>query len=291
MADETRDKEDALLETPEVETPQADVTPEADAPPDETPAPPDSTDVPTEDAEPEQQKTPEQRADDAAHWQTKYQEEKEHTKVLEDSYAEAMERLKELGTPNEAATEQQEPPQQVQRPQQQDDFNIDEINEQLRDNPMLGWQAMSDAIERQMAQKVASVLDERDRRIRYEVDKREADKTLNAWAQKVGATPEDVHEAHDYFAKMGIKGSPVAMAQLTINHLNSQLTQKHIASRAAEAAAAASQKAKRQALTKQPEALSGDQPGDAGPRTVQDAIQSKFGMTKARTAEDALLGG
>lgn len=285
-----QEKEDSLLENP-TGTPSAE-TPEA-APAVETPAVADSQVKVAEDPQitpkPEE-KSSEQIAADRAYFQAQYQQEVEERKKVQSIADEALAKLAQFRPPEEPApvVQTQTTKPVVQAPQ----FSDEELTEALKDNPLLGFQAISDHMQKAVAAQVVDILDKRDQQRQMEFEQREANKTLNEFAQKSGVTAQDVAKVHEQFKALGIKGSPSAMAALTIQQLNYQLATRNVAERAAKAAADAAEKAKAQALTVQPGVGgAGASPTEQPPKNIEDVIAAKFSKPKARTAEEALLSG
>lgn len=279
-----QENEKTLLET-HGGTPQ-EVSPEAEQPKTETPAVPDSAAAAGESAPPS--KTPEQLAADAAHWQTQFQEEHEKTKHLKGLTDEALAKLRDLAP---KPMEEQPSPRPAAPSPRPPDLDDNAMNEALRENPMLGFQAVSEHLRTSVASEVAKIFDERERQREYRYEEREANRTLNEFAQKANISSDEVQAARQELVNLGIKGSPAGIAALTIQQLNARVATKNIAERVAKAEADAAQKVKTGALTRQPGTTTPGVATETPELSPAEVIARKFTRPAPKTAEQALLAG
>lgn len=264
-------KQETLPETPATpETPSADVSSEATLTPVETPASSNSTEQQVEtESKTTHGKTLEQKAADAAHWQSEAQRAKEELRAIQTPEEEAP-----VVPQPQPQLQSQPQPQQPAVPQSQD-----ELNELLRENPMLGFEAFGNSV----IDRIEAKIMEGEKRRELESQSREANKVVKDFCARNKVSAETLKSAQKWISESGLKGSPPAISGAMIDRIQYLQLINSNQETVIEAAAKAATAAQTQALTMQPETVV---PDTQAPQTVEDQIASKFRPSKADEFEN-----
>lgn len=269
-------------ETPQ-ETPPSQEVPEEQATPEETPAQSDSTDGDaTTEAKPQEApadgKTPEQIKEDAAHWQTQYQE--------------ARAELDQLRTaPDDESGDEQ--PDQPARDQKKDqpsawDLSDEELSQKLRDDPVLLAQVVQEQNRRDMQSIITSELNRIREREKFNNEAQTANRVLANFKAKNQIPDDKFTEARDYVKGLGVNGRPAAIAQMVIDHLNYQMMMGNLQRTTTEVAEKASRAVRQQLLTQQP--TDSGQPEAPAAQSPVEHIPARFGRSKSQSVLDEFFG-
>lgn len=208
---------------------------------------------------------------DRAHWQQKFQEERAKLAAL---------------TSQPAA--QPETPAQAQAQFQQQQPSREEMNQMLESDPMLGYAAVT----QHLVGHVDQLFNRKFAEIERRGEERDAQAAFNNFCTSCNVTPEEKTDAEQYVQQMGIQNSnlsPRAIKTMMADRINYNRMVSGNQKQAMEAAAQASQAAKQQAMTIQPDG--GAPPQPTGPKTVEEAIAGKFGRSRAASVLDQLSEG
>ncbi len=254
---------EVVQETPQ-ETPPASTGSEEQVKTQETPAPSDSGAPPVETA----QKTSEQLEADRAFFQKDAQDTKAQLRAMQ---------KKETQLPIAAKSVQ---PQQTQ----QNQMSLDDMNDQLRDNPTL----MLQAIAQQNNDAVTNMRQELQRDIELRSQSDEANRIVKDFASRHKIDPKHVNEARKSIEDMGLKAEPAKMAELTLMLAQSNMSRDNGNIGATQAAADAADKIKQQQLTVQPE---GGSPSSPKSVSYQEGIAGKFTKPQNKNTLSRLMEG
>lgn len=232
------------------------------------------------------QKTPEQIKEDAAHWQSKYQELKESGYDADAAKRELTGGGTDLdsifgGTEEKPASGDGMSGVTAEDVQRMSD---DQLNDLLRENPALALRVMNEMTRRELQSTQRASEAQRT----FELEKDRAKLVLNKYVSENKIDSGEVKKAQEYLSSLGVKAHPSKVAALMIDRIEHQRLMGMMSQRAKEAEVKASQAAKKQALTQQPD---GSQPEPPKPKTLADVVQGKFKKSQSDKALDNLFGG
>lgn len=254
-------------ETPATEKPSATEVPDGQETVTEKPAESNSEAENVVATPPE--KTTEQLIADRAHFQTGMQEAKDELKSY---HSESQEQPKtEVTSPSEG---------------KDDDFSgmsRDDINDRLRDDPMLMAQVMTQELDRKAQLRES----ERDRKLEHSSESTYAKRVLTEFCSKNDVSGEEFDAANQRLRDMKVSASPTAYGQLLVDSINAAKIQSNLDVKSTEAAAKAAQAAKTQVLTIQPGG--GAPAASSEPLTQAQIIQNKFKKSASKTVLDKMF--
>ena len=198
-------------------------------------------------------KTADQVQEDAAHWQTKYQESQDELSSLMDGIVQP-----------EATPAPDQPAAPL--PQMTDD----EVDEALRD-PRVQMQVMGERVRQTMREEFKTMQGEE----RHRVESLEANRVLQKFRhdQKVG--DKDFDSAQKSVLASGLQGSPAAINSAIIKELNYQRMMSHMATKTKQVEVDTAEKVKRGLLTQQPSAGGTELKAKDANQAIADAIAPK----------------
>jgi hypothetical protein len=287
---ETQDAQDTGLagfvpesETPTEETPPVEAAPEEQTVESEKPAETNSEETAVED---DSGKTPEQRAEDAKHWQTEYQKLK----------ASRDEALKELTDPTQDVLADDSSPKTAAEivtekgpelsPEKVDGMTDDQLNEMLREDPILAMRVMQEQTVHTFRDEIAKQAQTQEAQRNFQLEKDRANAALNRYIDDNNVSADEIAAAKKSLDALGVKAAPRGIAAMLIKDIENRRIQQHLSERTQQVAAETSQQVKQQALTVQPEA---GKPAPPQPKTVEEAIVEKFGPSKEKTVVDGFF--
>lgn len=264
------DQNTEVVQETQVETPSAPASSDEQATTPETPTQVDSAAPPVETA----QKTAEQIEADRAHYQTAYQETQKELRAMR-----AKEKQPETATPT------QQPSQQFS---QQGQMTQEEMNDQLRDNPLLAMQALAQDNRLSMQNEFANMKQELQRDVALQNASDEANRVVKEFCTRLNIDPKFVNEATAKIKQMGIKGDPAQMAELTLEMAQMNDSRANSATANMQTAAETSASIKQQAMTVQP-----DTGAPSSPKSIsfQDGISGKFTKPQNKNTLSRLFDG
>lgn len=269
---ETKESLDGFVpdqETPK-ETPSDAAVPEGQEPAGETPAPSDSPEGGAKEAP---VKTAEQLKEDAAFYQGKYQNAVEETKAFtaDDARREltSVDGSIDIGAESPGVSVASEA-----KPATQPGVTDTELQDQLRDNPVLMAQLLR---EQSVLDTNAAIAEqfkqfEQNQQMQGETDR--ANETLNRYLGENKIPTKEFDDAKQYLKDRGIKAAPRQVAAMIIDQIELSRLRGGIEGRTRQAAADASQAIKAQALTIQSEG--GGEVPISSPKTQEEFVRDKF---------------
>lgn len=261
------------------ETPPVTDAPDEQKPEEETPATSDSSTDSADAAATE--KTSEQLKADRAFFQKEAQDTKADLARLREQSQPTQETPKTQPTAMEAKAQQPAAPDWINDP----NLSTDELNEKLRDDPILQMQVM----EHRQEQRLTKMLDKRDAATKadalLEHESHQTQKVLDAFCDKHKVSKEDYAEVVEELTTLGVKCRPPAIGELIMDKLIAREISGNLRVVATEAAAKAARAQKTQALTTQPDG--GGPPVPANPKTQEEKIADQFSPSR----ESAVMSG
>jgi hypothetical protein len=214
-----------------------------------------------------------------AYFQTESQKAKEELRRY-------REKGDELGMFDERPEERpQEIPRQVKSDGATDrfsDMTDEEVNDYLRENPLVAMQLQNEAFGQKLEQFSKIV----EAKTAYQKEAEFTTNKLKQFIEKHNIPSEKLLEKRDKFAEMGIKAPPTTIGQLIIDDFNNEMRSKNIQNEVIKEKSKAAEAVKRQALTQQPGGSAQDQPKEL---TYEEMLAAKFKKSKEASALDGLF--
>lgn len=208
-------------------------------------------------AAPPVEKTPEQVEKDRAYFQTEMEKTKAELKSLS---KESVTPPKEVATPTQ-------PAQQIQG------LSNEDLEQKLRDEPLVGMQVIAEHSSNMIKQGFADMKQDAKVEAEFNAQSREANRLVKDFCTKLDISPEILAAADKRVKASGLAGTPSQLANLTLSFAETMKFQQDGAVASTQIAADVAETVKNQQLTVQPATGAPSSPTSI---SAQDLIANKF---------------